>query len=60
MQKKVLGVVFLLLFVGVGFFLYRLLHQNGEVTVEVAKYESPKKQEIKQETSEKVWIKEKR
>lgn len=58
MQKKVLGALFLLLFVGVGFFLYRLLHQNGDVAIEVAKYESPKKQEIKQETSEKVWIKE--
>ncbi len=58
MQKKVLGAVFLLLFVGVGLFLYKLLHQNVDVTVEVAKYESPKKQAIKQETSETVWIKE--
>lgn len=58
MQKKVLGVVFLLLFIGVGFFLYKLLQQNGDVTVEVAKYESPKKQEIKQEISENVWVKE--
>ena len=58
MQKKVLGAVFLLLFAGVGFFLYKLLHQGENSNVEVAKYESPKKQEIKQETTEKVWIKE--
>ena len=48
MQKKVLGAVFLLLFAGVGFFLYKLLHQGEDGNIEVAKYESPKKQEIKQ------------
>ncbi|WP_333803488.1 hypothetical protein [Sulfurospirillum sp.] len=58
MQKKVLGALFLLLFVGVGFFLSKLLHQEVDVTADVSKYDSPKKQEIKQETSEKVWIKE--
>jgi len=58
MQKKVLGALFLLLFVGVGFFLSKLLHQDVDVNVDVARYEPYKTQEIKQETSEKVWIKE--
>lgn len=58
MQKKVLGGLFVLLFVGVGFFLSKLLHQEVDVNVEVARYEPYKTQEIKQETSEKVWIKE--
>lgn len=58
MQKKVLGALFLLLFVGVGFFLSKLLHQEADVNADVTKYESPKKQEIKQEISQKVWIKE--
>ena len=58
MQKKVLGALFLLLFLGVGFFLSKLLHQEVDVNAEVTKYESPKKQEIKQEISQKVWIKE--
>ncbi len=58
MQKKVLGGLFLLLFVGVGFFLSKLLHQEVDVSVEVARYEPYKTQEIKQETSQKVWIKE--
>ena len=58
MQKKVLGALFLLLFLGVGFFLSKLLHQEVDVNAEDTKYESPKKQEIKQEISQKVWIKE--
>jgi hypothetical protein len=58
MQKKVLGALFLLLFVGVGFFLSKLLHQDVDVNVEVARYEPYKTQEIKQETSQKAWIKE--
>lgn len=58
MQKKVLGGLFLLLFVGVGFFLSKLLHQDVDVNVEVARYEPYKTQEIKQETSQKAWIKE--
>ena len=58
MQKKVLGGLFLLLFIGVGFFLSKLLHQEVDVNVEVARYEPYKTQEIKQETSQKAWIKE--
>jgi len=58
MQKKVLGALFLLLFVGVGFFLTRLLNHEIDVSTESVKYPSPKQQEIKQETSQKVWIKE--
>ncbi len=58
MQKKVLGGLFLLLFVAVGFFLSKLLHQDVDVNVEVARYEPYKTQEIKQETSQKAWIKE--
>lgn len=58
MQKKVLGALFLLLFVGVGFFLSKLLNHETDVKEEVAKYEPSKTQEIKQETSQNVWIKE--
>ena len=58
MQKKVLGAFFSLLFIGVGVLFYKLLHQEIEVKEDVAKYESPKKPEIKQNTQEKVWIKE--
>lgn len=58
MQKKVLGALFLLLFVGVGFFLSKLLNHETDVNEEIAKYEPPKTQEIKQETSQNVWIKE--
>ena len=58
MQKKVLGALFLLLFVGVGFFLTKLLHNEADVKVDDAKYESPKKPEIKQEIAQNVWIKE--
>jgi len=58
MQKKVLGALFLLLFAGVGFLLTKLLHNGVDADVEVAKYESPKMPEIKQETSQNIWIKE--
>ena len=58
MQKKVLGGIFLLLSLGVGLFLYSLLHQQLAVNVETITYESPKKPEIKREVNEKVWIKE--
>ncbi|KFL34370.1 MULTISPECIES: hypothetical protein [unclassified Sulfurospirillum] len=58
MQKKVLGALFLLLFAGVGFFLSKLLTHETDVKEEIVKYEPSKTQEIKQETSQNVWIKE--
>lgn len=58
MQKKILGTFFILLFVGVAFLLYQLRSLNAEVKIEEAKYETPIKQNVKEEPSEKVWIKE--
>ena len=58
MQKKVLGALFLLLFLGVGFFLSKLLYVEESSDTDIAKYKPSKTQEIKEDTSEKVWIKE--
>lgn len=58
MQKKVLGGVFLLLFIGLGFFLYKLLDQKVEIKDDTALYESPRKPTIKPDTQERIWIKE--
>ena len=58
MQKKILGTFFLILFLGIAFLFYKLLHQNIDVKVELAKAETPIKQEVKEGQKETVWIKE--
>lgn len=58
MQKKVLGGIFLLLFGGVGFFLYTLLRSPSELSVETPQYETPQVPVTQKTTSEKAWIKE--
>ncbi len=58
MQRKVLGALFVILFVGVGFFLSQLLNQEVEVKIDVAEYESSKAPETSQIPQSKVWIKE--
>jgi len=57
MQKKVLGGVFLLLFIGLGVFLYKLLDQKIELHDDTASYESPQKQTIKPDVQNHMWIK---
>ena len=58
MQRKVLGALFVILFVGVGFFLSQLLNQEVDVKIDVAEYESSKQPENNQHTDKKMWIKE--
>lgn len=58
MHKKILGTLFVLLFVGVSLLLYKLLNQSIEVSMDVAKDISPLPQEIHHESSERVWVKE--
>ncbi|MBV5278525.1 MAG: hypothetical protein J0647_05760 [Campylobacteraceae bacterium] len=58
MQKKILGTFFLILFLGMAFLLYKLLNQNVEVKVELAKVETSLPQEVKDNSRENVWIKE--
>lgn len=59
MQKKVLGGIFLLLFIGVGVFLYTLIHQRIDVKEDTTSYESPQKPLAPSDKNEqRVWIKE--
>lgn len=58
MQKKILGTVFAILFLGVSFLLYKLLHQDIELQTESAEYLTPTKQPITQEAKQKPWIQE--
>lgn len=58
MQKKILGTFFLILFLGVGLFLNRLLHQEAEVKMDVAEYSTPPTIPSPEPPKEKVWIKE--
>ncbi len=58
MQKKILGIFFLILFVSISFLLYKLLNQKIEIKEDFAKAESPTKIIPPQEPKETVWIKE--
>jgi len=58
MQKKILGIFFLILFVSISFLLYKLLNQKIEIKEDFAKVESPTKIKITEEPKETVWIKE--
>lgn len=58
MQKKVLGAFFLLLFVGVGFFLSHLLDKEVDVKIDTAQYEPSPLPKINQTSQENAWIKE--
>jgi len=57
MQKKILGGVFLLLFIGLGLFLYKLLDQKIEVNDNTTLYEFPQKQAIKPDVQNRIWMK---
>lgn len=58
MQKKILGTLFIFLFMGLGLLLYKLLNQNIEVQMDIAKNQSPLPQEVKIESTDRVWVKE--
>ncbi|MBP6497710.1 MAG: hypothetical protein KA253_03455 [Campylobacteraceae bacterium] len=58
MQKKILGIFFLILFLSISFLLYKLLNQKIEIKEDFAKVESPTKIKITEEPKETVWIKE--
>lgn len=58
MQKKILGIFFLVLFLSISFLLYKLLNQKIEIKEDFAKVESPTKIKITEEPKETVWIKE--
>ena len=58
MQKKILGTLFIFLFMGLGLLLYKLLNQNIEVQMDIAKNQSPFPQEVKIESTDRVWVKE--
>lgn len=58
MQKKILGIVFLVLFLSISFLLYKLLHQKVEIEEDFAKVESPSPLTTTQEPKETIWIKE--
>ena len=55
MQKKILGTLFVFLFLGLGLLLYKLLNQNIEIQMDVAKNQSPLPQEVKIESTDRVW-----
>lgn len=58
MQKKILGIFFLVLFLSISFLLYKLLNQKIEIKEDFAKVESPTKIKITEEPKETIWIKE--
>ncbi len=58
MQKKILGLFFLVLFLSISFFLYKLVNQKIEIKEDFAKVESPTQVKITQEPKETIWIKE--
>jgi len=58
MQKKILGIFFLILFLSISFLLYKLLNQKIEIKEDFAKVESPTKIKITEEPKETIWIKE--
>jgi hypothetical protein len=58
MQRKVLGTLFVLLFVGVGIFLSRLLYQEVEIHLDIPEYKSSTLPQINAPSSQKAWIKE--
>ncbi len=58
MHKKILGTLFVLLFMGVSLLLYKLLNQSIEVKMDHALDQSPPTKEIKAESEERVWMKE--
>jgi len=58
MHKKILGTLFALLFLGVGFLLYKLLNQGVEVKIEQAEDRSFAPQEIAKESNDRAWVKE--
>lgn len=58
MQKKILGIFFLILFLSISFLLYKLLNQKIEIKEDFAKVESPTKIKIPSEPKETIWIKE--
>lgn len=58
MQKRVLGGIFLLLFLGLGAFLYTLVTPKIDVKDDTASYESVKKPAVTPEPTERVWVKE--
>ena len=58
MQKKILGIFFLVLFLSISFFLYKLVNQKIEIKEDFAKVESPTQVKITQEPKETIWIKE--
>jgi len=58
MHKKILGTLFVLLFVGLSLFLYKLLNQNVEVKMDVAKDQSSAPKEEQFIPSQREWVKE--
>lgn len=58
MQKKILGIFFLILFLSISFLLYKLVNQKIEIKEDFAKVESPSKIKISAEPKETIWIKE--
>jgi len=58
MHKKILGALFVLLFIGVGSLLYKLLNQGVDVKVEQVKDRSLAPQETIKSSSERAWVKE--
>lgn len=58
MQKKILGIFFLILFLSISFLLYKLLNQKIEIKEDFARVESPTKIKIPAEPKETIWIKE--
>lgn len=58
MHKKILGILFVLLFVGVSVLLYKLLNQSIEVKIDYALDHSPSISESKAESTERIWMKE--
>lgn len=58
MHKKILGTLFVFLFLGLGLFLYKLLDQNVEVKVDVAKEQSSAPLEEQLPSAKREWVKE--
>ena len=58
MQKRVLGGIFLLLFLGLGAFFYTLVTPKIDVKEDAASYESVKKPVVTPESTDRVWVKE--
>ncbi len=58
MHKKILGILFVALFIGVVFLLYKLLNQGVEVKIEQAKDNPTLIQENTKESSDRAWVKE--